>query len=167
MVKPDIRVRVLIAAIVILIILTISMLVSRADTEEVFLDIVPTPKPEPIIYPWVVEKQNWSEAEIDGLASIYWAECNTDTQRKVYTAVIWNRARYGSPFPSGLVAVMYQRGEFNHGRVSDRNREKAREYLDQCHAGVMTIPKSAVYISREGNTMRLFDINWKLVLVVK
>ena len=147
--------------------LVVCVSVAHADTEEVFLDIVPTPAPTPIIYPWTVEKQNWSEAEIDGLASIYWAECNTDTQRKVYTAVIWNRSNYGTPFPPGLVAVMYQKGEFNHGRVSDRNREKAREYLDQCYAGVLTIPKSAVYISREGNTMRLYDINWSLVMVVK
>lgn len=144
-----------------------AILYARADApEEVYLDIVPTPVPAPIIYPWTVEKQNWTEAEIDGLASIYWAECNTDIQRKAYTAVIWNRARYGSPFPSGLVAVMYQRGEFNHGRVSDRNRDKAREYLDQCCAGVLTIPQSAVYISREGKTMRLYDINWTLVMVV-
>ena len=140
---------------------------ARADEPEtVFLDIVPTPAPTPNVYQWTIEKQDWSEAEIDGLASIYWAECNTDTQRKVYTAVVWNRANYGQPFPRGLVAVMYQKGEFNRGRVSDRNREKAQEYLDQCYAGMVTIPTSAVYISREGNTMRLYDINWKLVLVV-
>ena len=140
---------------------------ARADApEEVFLDIVPTPAPAPIQYPWTVERQEWSESEIDGLASIYWAECNTDTQRKVYTAVIWNRARHGAPFPVGLTAVMYQRGEFNHGRVSNRNREKAQEYLDQCAAGVLTIPDSAVYISREGQTMRLYDIQWRLVMVI-
>lgn len=144
-----------------------SVLYARADApEEVFLDIVPTPAPAPLIYQWTVERQEWSEAEIDGLASIYWAECNTDAQQKVYTAVIWNRARYGAPFPVGLTAVMYQKGEFNHGRVSDRNREKAQEYLDQCAAGVLTIPDSAVYISREGQTMRLYDINWRLVMVI-
>lgn len=144
-----------------------AVLYARAETEEVFLGIVPTPAPEPIVKEWTVPKQEWSEAEIDGLASIYWAECNNDRQRKVYTAVVWNRSRYGSPFPVGLVAVMYQKGEFNHGRVSDRNRQKAQEYLDQMAAGFSTIPQSAVYISREGDTMRLYDANWSLVMVVK
>lgn len=144
-----------------------AILYAKADAEVVFIDIVPTPAPDPIVKEWDIPKQDWSESEIDGLASIYWAECNNDRQRKAYTAVIWNRARYGEPFPTGLTAVMYQRGEFNHGRVSDRNREKAQEYLDQMAAGFCTIPQSAVYISREGNTLRLYDISWSLVMVVK
>ena len=138
----------------------------RADApEEVYFEIMATPAPEPVAMPWHVERHEWSAAEIDGLASVYWM-VNTDAEKKAVTCVIWNRARHGAPFASDLVGVIHQRGEFQRGKVSDRNRKKAQEYLDQCAAGIFGVPRSAVYISRRGGTMELYDDQWRLVLTV-
>ena len=140
----------------------------RAEAPEcVSFEIVATPKPEPVVMDVPVPALEWSEAEVDGLASIFWASCNSEREKRAYATVVWNRAHHGDPFPRDLVGVIHQKGEFQRGRVSDRNRALARDCLDRCAAGACNIPASAVYIAREGGVLRLYDINWKLVLTIK
>ncbi len=129
---------------------------------------VPTPTPEsaPILptaelKPYVAYE--WSSAEIDALASVYWAECNTDAEKLAVTQLILNRASYGPPFKSGIVGAVHQKGEFNRGRISDRNRENARANLDRCMNGLCSVPASAVYMSRSGRTLVFYDIGWNEV----
>lgn len=145
---------------------SIGAIISHAEEPEtVMFWIVPTPTPEPAptMPPKPYVEYEWSEAEIDGLASVYWAECNTDAEKLAITKVILNRASFGHPFKTGIVGAIYQRGEFNRGRVSDRNRENARNNLNRIMNGLCTVPDSAVYVSRNGRTMVLYDINWKEV----
>ena len=141
----------------------------RADQpESVYFPLAETPIPAPVIVELAkAPALEWSEAEVDGLASIFWASCNTEREKRAYACVVWNRAHHGAPFPSDLVGVIHQRGEFNRGRVSDRNRALARECLDKCAAGQTCVPASAVYIAKDGGELRLYDINWNLVLTIK
>ena len=143
----------------------VGMLVGHAEPETVMMWPVPTatPEPAPTMPPKLYIEYEWSEAEIDGLASVYWAECNTDAEKLAITKVILNRASFGQPFKTGIVGTIYQRGEFNRGRISDRNRENARNNLNRIMNGLCTVPDSAVYVSRNGRTMVLYDINWKEV----
>ena len=141
----------------------------RADRpESVYFPLAETPRPTPVIAEQAkAPAREWSEAEVDGLASIFWASCNTDREKAAYACIVWNRANHGDPFPRDLVGVIHQKGEFQRGRVSDRNRALARDCLDRCAAGACNIPASAVYIAREGGVLKLYDINWKLVLTIK
>lgn len=159
-------VRVLISALVCALVgFMVGMLVGRAEPETVMLWPVPTATPEPVptMPPKPFIEYEWSEAEIDGLASVYWAECNTDAEKLAVTKLILNRANYGNPFKTGIVAVIYQRGEFNRGRISDRNRENARNNLNRIMNGLCTVPDSAVYMSRNGRTLVFYDISWNEV----
>lgn len=116
-----------------------------------------TPTPRPYV------PYEWSSAEIDALASVYWAECNTDPEKLAVTQLILNRASFGAPFKSGIVGAIHQKGEFNRGRISDRNRENARANLDRCMNGLCPVPASAVYMSRSGRTLVFYDIGWNEV----
>ena len=109
-------------------------------------------------------KYDWPDELIDELASIYWAETGangprTAQEKLMITQLVWNRSQYGSPFPSDLTAVCKQRGEFNHGRVSDRNREAARANLDKVRSqaegryqGIDPNMTMAAYMTREGGS---------------
>lgn len=118
---------------------------------------LPTPTPRPYV------TYEWTAAEIDGLASVYWAECNTDAEKLAVTKLILNRASFGPPFKSGIVGAVYQKGEFNRGRISDRNRTNAQENLDRCMNGLCSVPDTAVYMARRGRTLVLYDFNWNEV----
>lgn len=138
---------------------------AKAEPETVMFWPVPTatPAPAPTMPPRPYIVYEWSEAEIDSLASVYWAECNTDAEKLAVTKLIMNRASYGPPFKAGIVAVIYQKGEFNRGRISDRNRENARDNLNRVMNGLCTVPDSAVYMSRKGRTLVFYDISWNEV----
>ena len=140
----------------------------RAEApESVYFPIAETPKPAPVIVELAkAPALEWSEAEIDGLAGIFWASCNSEREKRAYTCIVWNRAHHGDPFPRDLVGVIHQRGEFQRGRVSDRNRALARECLDACAAGRCYVPASAVYIAKDGGELRLYDIHWNLVMTI-
>ena len=142
--------------------------VSGTGPETVMLWPVPTSTPTlppvlltPTPRPYV--PYEWSSAEIDALASVYWAECNTDPEKLAVTQLILNRASFGAPFKSGIVGAVHQKGEFNRGRISDRNRENARANLDRCMNGLCPVPASAVYMSRSGRTLIFYDIGWNEV----
>lgn len=106
----------------------------------------------------------WDDALIDAVASIYWAETGanspTTAQEKLaITQLIWNRSVYGEPFPADLLAVCKQRGEFNRGRISDRNRQAARDNLNKVRSqaegyfqGIDPNLTLAIYMTREGGS---------------
>jgi len=121
-----------------------------------------TPAPKMPIKPaW---KYDWPDELIDELASIYWAETGangpiTSQEKLLITQLIWNRSKYGSPFPSDLTEVCKQRNEFNHGKISDRNREQARANLDRVRSqaegswqGIPTAMLTPIYMTREGGS---------------
>lgn len=105
----------------------------------------------------------WTDDEIDALASVFWAETGKNDsvaykEKLAITQLVWNRAHYGDPFPSEIEDVCKQRGEFNRGRVSDRNRELARLFLNKVrsqaegHYQGIDMWSSAIYMTREGGS---------------
>ncbi len=153
-------------AAMIALVLGLFVLIARSDApDEYMFFMVPTPFPEPppTMPPKPYIEYEWSEAEIDGLASVYWAECNNDAEKLAVTKLIMNRANYGKPFASGIVGAIYQKGEFNRGRISDRNRQNAEENLNRIMNGKCFVPDSAVYMSRNGKTLILYDFDWNEV----
>lgn len=150
---------------------------TNADEEPIVIDlvVVPSPTPIPIPAPTVqphVEIFSWDQKTIDALASIYWAEVgsgqnNIDKEKQAITYLIFNRRDFGDPFATTILGVCEQKNEFNHGRVSDRNRKLAERYLNYGESrsrGYYTgfdIPKSAVYMGRgEDNVLIFYDIHW-------
>ena len=135
----------------------------------------PTPKLSP------VQEYEWDTEAIDAVASVYWAETGangprTSQEKLMITQLIWNRSQYGSPFPSDLVAVCKQKGEFNRGKISDRNRVIARENLnkvrsqaDGFYQGLPTAMTLAIYMTREcGSGILTFqDVNWVTIYRVE
>lgn len=128
-----------------------------------------------------LQTYEWDDELIDALASIYWAETGanspTTAQEKLaITQLIWNRSQYGSPFPSDLLAVCKQRNEFNRGRISDRNRQAARDNLNKVRSqaegyfqGIDPNLTLAIYMTREGGSgvLTFQDCYWVTVYRVE
>jgi len=126
-------------------------------------------------------KYDWPDELIDQLASIYWAETGangpiTSQEKLMITQLIWNRSQYGSPFPSDLTEVCKQKNEFNHGRISDRNRQAARENLDRVRSqaegsyqGIDVNMAMAIYMTREGGSgvLTFQDDQWVTIYRVE
>ena len=121
----------------------------------------------------------WTDEEIDAVAAIYWAETGRGekaNREKLYiTQLIYNRTQYGDPFPADIVGVCKQKGEFNRGRVSDRNRELARLNLNKVKSQAegfyqgIEMWTSAIYMAREGGTgiLTFLDDCWVPVFRVE
>ena len=145
---------------------------------EVEHQIIADPPRMPIQPAW---RYDWPDDLIDELASIYWAETGANgprtAQEKLYiTQCIWNRAHYGNPFPGDLKEVCRQKGEWNHGRISDRNREAARANLDKVRSqaegryqGIDPNAEMAIYMTREGGSgvLTFQDDQWVTVIRVE
>ncbi len=163
--------------------LILTPIAARAEEPEIIViecvQPVITPAPRYPIQPaW---KYDWPDELIDELASIYWAETGangpiTSKEKLMITQLIWNRSQYGSPFPSDLTEVCKQRGEFNHGRISDRNRDAARENLDKVRSqaegryqGIDPNMTMAIYMTREGGSgiLTFQDDQWVTVIRVE
>jgi len=111
-----------------------------------------------------LREYEWDSELIDVLAQIYWAETGangprTAMEKLAITQLVWNRAHYGSPFPSDLLEVCKQKGEFNRGRISDRNRQTARDNLNKVRSqaegfwqGIDVNLTDAIYMTREGGS---------------
>lgn len=126
-------------------------------------------------------KYDWPDELIDQLASIYWAETGangprTAQEKLMITQCIWNRAHYGGPFPSDLIEVCKQKGEWNHGKISDRNRQAARDNLDKVRSqaegswqGIDVNMAMAIYMTREGGSgiLTFQDSNWVTIYRVE
>lgn len=128
-----------------------------------------------------LQTYEWDDDLIDAVASIYWAETGANSTRTAQeklaiTQLIWNRSQYGSPFPEDLLKVCKQRGEFNHGRISDRNRTAARDNLNRVRSqaegyyqGIDSALMMAIYMTREpGSGVLTFqDSHWVTVYRVE
>lgn len=105
---------------------------------------------------------DWDDETIDAVASIFWAETGRGDraykEKLAITQLIWNRTQYGDPFPGTIREVCEQRNEFNHGRISDRNRELARLNLNKVRSQAegyyqgIEMWDSCIYMTREGGT---------------
>lgn len=124
-----------------------------------------------------VHEYEWSDADIDALASVYWAEtgANSDkvTREKLaITQLIWNRVTHGSPFPGSVAEVCKQRGEFNRGKISDRNRAIARANLNKVRSQADGIYQGldqmdGLYMTRENGVLTFQDATWTTVYRVE
>ena len=124
-----------------------------------------------------VQEYEWSDADIDTLASVYWAEtgANSDkvTREKLaITQLVWNRVTHGSPFPGTVAEVCKQRGEFNRGKISDRNRAIARANLNKVRSQADGIYQGldqmdGLYMTRENGVLTFQDATWTTVYRVE
>lgn len=128
-----------------------------------------------------LQEYEWDSDLIDVLAQIYWAETGANSPRTaqeklMITQLIWNRAHYGNPFPSDMVAVCKQKGEFNRGRISDRNRQAAKDNLNRVRSqaegywqGIDVNMTDAIYMTREGGSgvLTFQDSSWVTIYRVE
>lgn len=124
-----------------------------------------------------VQEYEWSDADIDALASVYWAEtgANSDkvTREKLaITQLVWNRVQHGSPFPGSVAEVCKQRGEFNRGKISDRNRAIARANLNKVRSQAEGFYQGldqmdGLYMTRENGVLTFQDATWNTVYRVE
>ena len=147
------------------------------DDEPAEIFVIEMVEAEPIKAPKYTptpQVYEWDQKVIDSLAEIFWAETGrgktAETEKLLITQLIFNRLRYGAPFADTLLGVMEQRGEFNHGKISDKNRDKARDYLNLCQSQYdgyfqgLALPGSAIYMGRNsGGELIFYDSNWTAV----
>ena len=156
-------------------------MITMADYDDepvqvVCLEIIERSQPEAPRYAYREPNHYaWTDDEIIQVAKILWAETgkgNTYREKEAICALILNRTRHGDPFPTDIVSVCRQHGEFNRGKTSNKNREIARECLDRYQSHLdgnfqdIQIPQSAVYMGRVNGTLTLYDINWNKVYEV-
>ena len=137
---------------------------------------VPKPTPTPPVREIHYTEHEISQEVIDEQASIYWKDCNTDEEKLAFSAVAVNRLVYGEPFDDNLEDILKAKSEWNHGHISDRNRDKAKRYLNMAltqyvdgdYAGIL-IPSGAVYVGRDDSSNKLvfYNINWEEVYRLK
>ena len=151
---------------VIALLMALTPLAVRAEEPQIIYveiekQVLADPPRMPIQPAW---KYDWPDELIDQLASIYWAETGANSpitaqEKLMITQLIWNRSQYGNPFPSDLTEVCKQKNEFNHGKISDRNREAARINLDKVRSqaegryqGIPVAMLTPIYMTREGGS---------------
>lgn len=151
---------------------------ARADeTDEtpiVYIELAPTPAPERAKqYSCIPNHYDWDEKTIDDMASIYWGETGYGAvaakQKLALTQLVWNRVvyyqTYGDRFAGTISDVIRQRGEFNRGKVSDKNRKLAQDYLDMVRSqseGVfcgITVPTDAYKRAWDEQTGEMYFID--------
>lgn len=149
---------------------------STPQVVDIIMIVTPTPQPPVDTREIHYIEHSISQKSIDEMASIFWQNCNTDLEKQCYAVVAVSRMLHGSPFDDTLEEVLSAKGEFEHGHISDRNRDKAKrflnfaltQYVDNQFAGLY-VPSSAVYVSRDDSSDKLvfYDINWKEVYRLK
>lgn len=150
---------------------------SKADVDDetqiVCLEIVPTPVPQYQQYTFVPNHYDWDSKTIDAVASIYWAETGYGSaaaaQKLALTQLIWNRVEYyneyGDKYAGTIYEVCRQKGEFNRGKVSDKNRNLAIENLDMVRSQAegtycgITVPRDAVKMAWDESTGEMYFLN--------
>ena len=117
----------------------------------------------------------WTDDELTQVAKVLWAETGRGTnyrEKEAICCLILNRTRFGDPFPSDVVSVCKQKGEFNRGKMSVNNKEIARECLDKYQSHLdgnfqdTDFPKTAVYMARVKGTLTFYDYGWHKVYEV-
>ena len=124
-----------------------------------------------------VQEYEWSDADIDALASVYWAETGANSEKVTreklaITQLVWNRVTHGSPFPATVCEVCKQRSEFNRGKISDRNRAIARANLNKVRSQAEGIYQGldqmdGLYMTRENGILTFQDLTWTTVYKVE
>ena len=136
--------------------------------EWIFLEAIPTATPTPPVREIHYREHPLTQDEIDEMAAIFWEDCNTDEEKLCYAAVAVNRLVHGAPFGDDLNSILKAKSEWNHGKVSDRNRKKAERYLNMAltqfvdgeYAGIL-VPPGAVYVSRESGKLVFYNANFE------
>lgn len=154
-----------------------SALLFAASPEIIVIDIVPTEEPQAIQCECgPVTNHDWTDDEINQVSRILWAETgrgDTYREKQCICYLIINRTRFGHPFPSDIVSVCKQKGEFNRGKSSDRNKQIARESLDRYQSQLegslqgIDFPTSAVYMARNNGILTFYDYSWNKVYEVR
>lgn len=148
------------------------------DPQVIVIEPVGYEPPKPVqVAVMPVQEYEWSDADIDALASVYWAETGansdkTTREKLAITQLIWNRVQHGSPFPGGVAEVCKQRGEFNRGKISDRNRAIARANLNKVRSQADGIYQgldemNGLYMTRENGILTFQDSTWTTVYRVE
>ena len=148
-----------------------------APPEIFVIELIDQPEIEAPKFTPTPQVYEWESKVIDSLAEIFWAETGkgmrADTEKFLITQLIFNRLRYGAPFADTLYGIMEQKHEFNHGKISDKNREKARDYLNLCQSQQdgyfqgLALPNSAIYMGRNVyGELQFYDENWNIVYKV-
>lgn len=168
-------------AILLMAALLLPLPVMAAQEPEIILIgvVAPTPTEAPKMPVQPMQTFDWDKKLIDALASIYWAETGsnspiTSQEKLMITQLVWNRSQHGSPFPEDLLEVCRQRGEFNKGKISDRNRDTARENLNKVRSqaegyyqGIPVEMIKALYMGRANGVLTFYDADWMKVFEVK
>ena len=136
--------------------------------EWIFLEAIPTATPTPPVREVYYREHELSQDEIDEMAAIFWQNCNTDEEKQCYAAVAVNRLVHGGVFGDSLEDILSADSEWAHGKVSDRNREKAvrflnmalTQFVDGDYAGI-PVPPGVVYVSRDDASDKLVFYNAK------
>ena len=143
----------------------------------VMIEVEPEPIPEPVPYVCAEpDHYDWTDEEIKEVAKVLYAETgkgDTYREKMAICCLILNRVRYGHPFAEDIVGVCKQKGEFNRGKVTDRNKAIARECLDlynsQLHGNLQKIqfPYDAVYMGRVNGVLTFYNIDKQFVYEVE
>ena len=161
----------------VLLLVTMGSATTLADDVQIYvIEPVDYQPPAPMaVMP--VQEYEWSDADIDALASVYWAETGansdkTTREKLAITQLIWNRATHGSPFPTTVCEVCKQRGEFNRGKISDRNRVIARTNLNKVRSQAEGFYQGldqmdGLYMTRENGILTFQDSTWTTVYKVE
>lgn len=149
---------------------------AEAEPEIILIGVVAPAETPAIRYEYQpVTHYDWTDKEIDEVAKILWAETGkgcTYSEKEAICCLILNRVHHGDPFPEDVVSVCKQKGEFNRGRVSDANRQIARECLDRYQSHLdgnwqdIDFPQDAVYMARNGQTLVFYNSDWMKVFEV-
>ena len=139
--------------------------------------VEPVETPAPRYNAQPVTEYDWTDEELKQVAKVLWAETGkgvkTLTEKQCICYLILNRVRFGDPFPSDIVSVCRQRGEFNRGKFSQKNADIARDalnaYQSQLDGNLQNIrfPVSAVYMARKNGVLTFYDWCWNVVWEVK
>lgn len=153
---------------------------AEQEPEIILIGVVaPTPTEAPKMPVQPMQTYDWDKRLIDALASIYWAETGsnspiTSQEKLMITQLVWNRSQHGSPFPEDLLEVCRQRNEFNKGKISDRNRDTAKENLNKVRSqaegyyqGIPGEMTKALYMGRTNGVLTFYDSDWMKVFEVK
>lgn len=154
-----------------------SALIIAPAPEVIVIDVVQPEMPQAIQCEiGEVTEYAWTDDEINQVAKILWAEtgrgANTYREKQCICYLILNRVRFGHPFPSDIVSVCKQKGEFNRGKVSDKNQQIARESLNRYQSQLdgslqgIDFPMTAVYMARNGSVLTFYDYSWNKVYEV-
>lgn len=154
-----------------------TLVLLAAVLSPILIEVEPEVIPEPT--PYVCQEADhfdWTDDEINQVAKVLYAETGKGScyaEKEAICCLILNRVRYGHPFADDIVGVCKQKGEFNRGKVTDRNKVIARECLDryesQLHGNLQKIlvPLDALYMGRVNGILTFYNMDKQIVYEVR